>query len=135
MSLNGPRPLRCTYIPVIGSYSFRPPTIYDFRKMVSEYNMTHMIIARQRLGKYSLRVTLSKVEGHLLLGRNPKENIFLRIRVYCSLASNRCPSFSRIVVRMAQQRPINQKSVSSLTCLSNRCLAVDRYVTILCKYL
>jgi hypothetical protein len=119
------------YIPVIDSYSFLPSTIYDLRKMVSEYNVTHMTIARQRLGKHSPRVALSTTEGCVLLGADPQENTSLRICVYLQLPSNGCPSSSRIFVRITQPRAVNKECVSAGTCLSSRCLAVRRYVTII----
>jgi hypothetical protein len=50
------------------------------------------------------------------------------------LPSNWCSLLSRIVVRITQQRSVYQESVSVGTCLSSRCLAVGRYVTILFPY-
>jgi hypothetical protein len=46
------------------------------------------------------------------------------------LPSNGCPLLSRTVVRITQQRAVYQESVSTGTCLSSRCLAVGRDVTI-----
>jgi hypothetical protein len=48
------------------------------------------------------------------------------------LPSTRSPLLPRIVVRVTQQRAVYQESVFPGTCLSSRCLAVGRYVTISC---
>jgi hypothetical protein len=52
------------------------------------------------------------------------------MRVYWTVTNNGCPLLSRIVVRIAQQRAIYQESLSAGTCLTSRCHAVGRYVTI-----
>jgi hypothetical protein len=40
--------------------------------------VTHMLIARQRLGKHIPEVTLSTIEGHPLLGNGPINTHYLQ---------------------------------------------------------
>jgi hypothetical protein len=72
----------------------------------------------------------SKLNSQLLLATNYLTTGQTTAQKSHPLPSTGCPSLSRIVIHITQQRGVNQEFVSRGTCLSGRCLAVGRYDTL-----